>query len=86
MCLAQGHNVVMPVRLGPEASLSRVKHSTTKPLCSLNHILFGLMQYAWEGSLYIIKGWIRITLIYMRAHVLMNLLNDLEKGIKCEVK
>ena len=33
--LAQGHNTVMPVRLEPAAPLSRVKHSTTEPLCSL---------------------------------------------------
>ena len=32
--LAQGHNVVMTVRLGPAASRSRVKHSTTEPLRS----------------------------------------------------
>ena len=34
MCLAQGHNTVTPVRLGPAAPWSRVKHSTTEPLCS----------------------------------------------------
>ena len=34
MCLAQGHNSVMPVRLEPAATRSRVKHSTTEPLCS----------------------------------------------------
>ena len=32
-CLAQGHNV----RLKSAAPQSRVKHSTTEPLCSLNH-------------------------------------------------
>ena len=35
MCLAQGHNTVMPVRLEPAAPRSRVKHSTTEPLPSL---------------------------------------------------
>ena len=35
MCLAQDHNPVTPVRLEPAASLSRVKHSNTGPLCSL---------------------------------------------------
>ena len=35
MCLAQGHNTVMPVRIKPAAPRSRVKHSTTEPLCSL---------------------------------------------------
>ena len=33
--LAQGHNIVMPVRLEPAAPRFRVKHSTTEPLCSL---------------------------------------------------
>ena len=36
MCLAQGHNAVMPVRLKPEAPWSRVKHSTTEPLRPLS--------------------------------------------------
>ena len=36
MCLAQGHNTVMLVRLKPMASPSRVKHSTTEPLHSHN--------------------------------------------------
>ena len=34
MCLAQGHNAVMLVRLEPAALQSRVKHSTTEPLRS----------------------------------------------------
>ena len=34
MCLAQGHNAVMPMRLEPAALQARVKHSTTEPLCS----------------------------------------------------
>ena len=34
MCLAQGHNAVMPVRLELGAPRSRVKHSTTEPLRS----------------------------------------------------
>ena len=36
MCLAQGHNTVTPVRLEPAAPRSRVKHSTTEPLRSLD--------------------------------------------------
>ena len=36
MCLAQGHNAVMPVRLEPVAWRSWVKCSTTEPLHSLN--------------------------------------------------
>ena len=34
MCLAQGHNTVMPVRLEPATAQSPVKHTTTKPLRS----------------------------------------------------
>ena len=37
MCLAQGHNAVMLVRLKPSASQSRVKHFTTEQLGSLHH-------------------------------------------------
>ena len=36
MCLAQGHNTVTQVRLEPAALRTRVKHSTTEPLCSLS--------------------------------------------------
>ena len=36
MCLAQGHNAAMPVRLEPAAPRSRVKHSITDQLCSQN--------------------------------------------------
>ena len=35
MCLAQGHNAVIPVRLEPGALRSQVKQSTTEPLHSL---------------------------------------------------
>ena len=35
MCLAQGHNAVMLVRLEPTTPRSGVKHSTTEPLQSL---------------------------------------------------
>ena len=35
MCLAQGHNAVMPVRLEPATPRSQVKHSRTEPLSSL---------------------------------------------------
>ena len=35
MCLAQGHNAVTPVMLEPTALRSRVKHSTTETLRSL---------------------------------------------------
>ena len=38
MCLAQGHNVVMPVRVEPATRRSRVKHSFTEPLRSQLYI------------------------------------------------
>ena len=34
MCLAQGQNTDTPMRLEPAAPRSRVKHSTTRSLCS----------------------------------------------------
>ena len=34
MCLAQGHNTVTLVKLKPATPRSRVKYSTTEPLCS----------------------------------------------------
>ena len=37
MCLAQGHNAVMLVRLEPVTLRSRVKYSTNEPLHSLSH-------------------------------------------------
>ena len=36
MCLAQGHNAMMPMRLEPVAFWSWVKHATTEPLGFLN--------------------------------------------------
>ena len=36
MCLAQGHNAVMLLKLESAAPQSRVKHSTTEPLRSPN--------------------------------------------------
>ena len=40
MCLVQGHDAVMPMRLEPAAPRSRVKHSTTEPLRSQYIIVF----------------------------------------------
>ena len=37
MCLAQGPQRKTAVMLEPAASRSRVKHSTTEPLCSLHN-------------------------------------------------
>ena len=34
MCLAQGHNAGMPIRFELATPQSRVKYSTTEPLCS----------------------------------------------------
>ena len=48
MCLAQGHNTVMPVRLKPVAPRSRVKHSPTEPLIwvdSLNEKVWILISW-----------------------------------------
>ena len=36
MCLAQWHRAVPQVRLKPAAPRSRIKHSTTEPLCSFS--------------------------------------------------
>ena len=36
MCLAQGHNTLMPVRLEPATVRYLVNDSTTEPLCSQN--------------------------------------------------
>ena len=45
MCLAQGHNAVMIVKLKPATPQSRVKHSTTEPLLSsLASVLFGFLD------------------------------------------
>ena len=39
MSSLKDHNAVTPVRLEPATSRSRVKHSTTEPLCSLGNFL-----------------------------------------------
>ena len=38
MCLAQGHNAVVLVRLEPATPRSQVKHSTTEPLRSQSQV------------------------------------------------
>ena len=53
MCLAQGHNTVTLVRLEPATLRSRVKHSTTEPLRSL--------QFYWKITTY-------DHLIYTKGH------------------
>ena len=48
MCLAQGHSVMMPVRLEPAAPRSRVKHSTTELLHS--HAVLIWIQTVWHSN------------------------------------
>ena len=50
MCLAQGHNALMLVRLEPVALKSRVKHSTTEPLRSPLNL--DLTQYYYQLNFY----------------------------------
>ena len=51
MCLAQGHNAVMPVRLEPLAPRSRVKHSATEPLHSQEYMhLISISLYIQNGD------------------------------------
>ena len=49
MCLAQGHNAVMPVRLEPATPRSRVKHSTTEPIpesdLGFNYMYFSALHF-----------------------------------------
>ena len=45
MCLAQGHNAVMLVRLIPAAPWSRVKHSTTELQSSLRYCIEDQMKH-----------------------------------------
>ena len=56
MCLAQGHNAVTMVMLEPVALRSRVKHSTTEPLCSLGLKLIELVMKVLE---HVVEGLIR---------------------------
>ena len=58
MCLAQGHNAVTPVRLEPAALQSRVKHSTTEPLRSLD---WGCVLQRWHHELVVLFGWTTAT-------------------------
>ena len=44
MCLAQGHNTVLQVRLDPATPQSLVKLSTTEPLRSLNFVVSNCMR------------------------------------------
>ena len=48
--LLKDHNTVMPVRLEPAASRSRVKHSTTEPLRF--HWGLGVGMWAWHTFLF----------------------------------
>ena len=42
--MCHGHKTVTPVRLEPAILLSRVKHSTTEPLCSTSDLYRSLVQ------------------------------------------
>ena len=53
MCLAQGHNPVMPVRLEPAAPESLVKHSTTEPLLSLGSLACDVFLCFFHFSLWV---------------------------------
>ena len=46
MCFAQGHSVVMPVRLEPATLCSRDKHSTTEPLAPLKPLYVAVSNFA----------------------------------------
>ena len=48
MCHAQGHNIVMPVRVETVAPQSRVKHSTTQPMCS--HLKVVMLHIKSKGN------------------------------------
>ena len=50
MCLAQGHNTVTPVKLKPVAPQSRVKHSITEPLRSLEDKENTLLVFSGNGK------------------------------------
>ena len=54
MCLAQGHNAGTPVRLEPAALRSRVTHSTTEPLYSLEDTI-GLSKRQWRLNLFVFQ-------------------------------
>ena len=58
MCLAQGHNTVMPVRLEHEAPQSSVKHSTTEPLGSFNMQCSGfiMLYLGFIGTGHVIRN------------------------------
>ena len=47
MCVPQGHNTVMPVRLEHANPLSQVKHSTSDPLHSLKILVLYLSKYLY---------------------------------------
>ena len=50
MCLAQGHNTVMPIRIEPATPQSPVKHSTNEPLSSLIIDAAEQVNHSFQGS------------------------------------
>ena len=67
MCLAQGHNVVMPLRLEPAIPWSRVKHSTTEPLRSQTSVC----NYIYYSSTYETRI-LHVNLIKLGRNVVQN--------------
>ena len=64
LCLAQGHNAVMPERLEPGAPLSEVKHSTTEPLRSLDYMYIVMCMVCYAQRLYLSRGFCNIKTIF----------------------
>ena len=60
LTLLKDHNTVTPVSFEPAASRSRVKHSITEPLRSLNtlYVYAQRLTCQYRGSVYFLKGWI----------------------------
>ena len=77
MNLDQGHNTVMPVRLESAALLSRVKHSTTEPLCSLGLVLPVLVNNIMISPF--CKGF-----IFMKLHRWENKILETISNLQCK--
>ena len=70
MCLAQGHNTVEPVRLEPAAPWSRVKHSTTEPLCCLILCVIEHNLYPYCSLLHLSKHYDMTDICYLGRKIL----------------
>ena len=68
MCLAQGHNTATSVRLKSATLRSRIKHSTTKPLCSLSDVVFiMLLNFKMSAIVGILTFMSRINFVLSRV-------------------